>query len=87
MTTHHIDSAKVFALARKHLGNGSAYDSSARSCMADAMRLSAYADTEHHDRAMICAMRSLAYSIGILHADYAKAFHASGIGGEVRLVS
>lgn len=83
MTTHRIDTAKVFALARKHLGNGSAYDSSARSCMADAMRL----QTDDTPRAMVYALRSLAYSIGILHADYARAFHASGIGGEVRLVS
>lgn len=80
---HKTDSTKVFALARKHLGNGSAYDSSARLCMADAMRL----ETDDLPRAMVCAMRSLAYSVGILHADYAKAFHASGIGGDVRLVS
>ncbi len=85
MTTHHINHAKVFALARKHLPLDST--ANARTCMADAVRLSSYADLEHRERAILCALRSLAYSVGILHPDYTKAFNASGVGGPVRLVS
>lgn len=85
MPTHRTDHAKVFALARKHLPMDST--ANARTCLADAIRLSSYADTEHRERAVLCAIKSLAYSIGILHADYTRAFNASGITGPVRLVS
>jgi hypothetical protein len=85
MTTHKTDHAKVFALARKHLPSDKT--ANARSCMADAMRLSSWADADKQDRAILCALRSLAYSIGILHADYARAFNAAGITGPVRLMS
>lgn len=78
---HRVDSAKVFAIARLHLSSDST--DNARVCFADAMRL----QTDDLPRAMHRAMRSLAYSVGILHPDYARAFHASGIGGSVRLVS
>lgn len=39
------------------------------------------------ENSVIWALRSLAHSVGILHPDYTKAFKASGISGEVRLVS
>jgi len=80
--SHKIDHAKVFALARKHLPLDKT--ANARSCMADAMRLWEEGSAE---RARVCALRSLAYSVGILHADYTRAFNASGINGEPRLVS
>jgi hypothetical protein len=60
---------KVMALARKHIGKGN-MESSARLCLADAVHLQergllGYA----HKR----ALASLAYSVGVLHPDYAKA--------------
>ncbi len=71
---------KVLMLARKHLGQ----NSSARVCMSDAIRA---IDRGDIDRAERMALRSLAHSVGILHADYSAAFHASGIEGNVHLVS
>lgn len=58
-------------LARKHVGNGSPMGSSARVCLADAVR--------HHDagnlkQADLHALRSLAYSIGTMGGDYRKAW-------------
>lgn len=57
--------------ARKHVSNGAPMESSARLCLADAIR--------HHDggncqRAYYYALKSLGYSIGIMHPDYAKAW-------------
>lgn len=74
---------KLFALVRSHLGTGE-MESSARSCFADAIRLR---DEGDYDRAIKTALKSLAYSVGILHADYAKAWRYSGLSGEARLVS
>lgn len=75
-----IDSDKVFRLARKHLGD----NSSARACMADAMRQQSEGNL---DLAIKWALRSLAHSIGICSPDYALAFKASGVDGEIKLVS
>lgn len=60
------NTAALLALARKHL-NGS----SARACMADAVAAQDKGDLALAER---WALRSLAHSVGILHADYARAF-------------
>jgi hypothetical protein len=60
----------ILILARKHLGKGQ-MDSSARSCLADAIRLN---DEGNYDGAKRNALRSIAYSVGICHADYVRAF-------------
>lgn len=56
----------VVALAEKHLGAG-AMVSSARLCIDDARVLARRGDDIGATRR---ALRSLAYSVGILHADY-----------------
>jgi hypothetical protein len=56
-------------LARKHLGKGS-MESSARLCLADAIALH---DKGMLDYAQARALKSLAYSVGICHADYRRA--------------
>jgi hypothetical protein len=63
---------KLIELARKHVGNGAAMDSSARLCLADAVSLNDKGDLVY---AAQRALKSLGYSVGILHADYAKALH------------
>ena len=65
-----LNTQMILELARKHLGNGAAMDSSARLCFADAQ---AQYDAGDLKAARICAMRSLKYSVGILHADFDKA--------------
>ena len=60
---------KVMALARKHLGKGN-MESSARLCMADAVHLQERGFLEYARKR---ALKSLSYSIGILHPDYIKA--------------
>lgn len=59
---------KVLALARKHLGGD--MESSARLCLADAVVLVNEGKLEYAKQR---ALKSLAYSIGILHPDYQKA--------------
>jgi hypothetical protein len=78
----------IQSLARKHLGKGE-MDSSARPCLADSIKSSAKVEMSDEDWQLAAkwAIRSLAYSVGILHADYKRAFKAAGIEGEVRLVS
>jgi hypothetical protein len=60
---------KVMALARKHIGKGM-MESSARVCLSDANHLF---DRGLLDYAKKRALESLKYSIGILHQDYIKA--------------
>lgn len=62
--------SQVIILARRHIGNGAAMDSSARLCLEDAVSL---ADAGELDAAKVRALKSLAYSVGILHADYKRA--------------
>lgn len=64
---------QTMAMARKYLGTGT-MDSSARLCMADAVRLY---DEGQLDEARARALASLRYSIGILHPDYRKAIATS----------
>ena len=64
MNTH-----EVIILARKHLGKG-IMDSSARLCLSDALCLH---EEGNLTRAKDRALRSLAYSVGMFHADYKRA--------------
>ena len=63
-----INAEKAIILARKNLGGE--MESSARFCLADAVRLY---DEGKHDYAKQWAIRSLSYSVGIFHSDYKKA--------------
>ena len=58
-------------LARKHVGNGAAMDSSARLCLSEAIERR---DKGELRMAELRALDSLAYSVGILHADYCRAW-------------
>jgi hypothetical protein len=61
----------IIQVARKHVGNGASMESSARLCLADAIR---YHDDGNWHRADMHALKSLTYSIGIAHPDYRKAW-------------
>jgi hypothetical protein len=61
---------QILAVARKHLGNGAAMESSARLCMADAIKAHDEGDFETAKRR---AVKSLAYTVGIGHPDYQRA--------------
>jgi hypothetical protein len=65
-----MDVDKIIILARKHVGNGAVMESSARVCLADAVRLYDEGDLR---AARERALRSLIYSVGVFHADYRKA--------------
>lgn len=60
---------KAIVLARKHIGNGAAMESSARSCLADAI---AQFDAGKAESALMWAKKSLSYSVGVFHDDYRK---------------
>jgi hypothetical protein len=64
---------QIIALARQHL-DGAIQESSARFCLADAIALRDDGDLEAAARR---AVRSLAYSVGVLHADYQRAAAAA----------
>lgn len=61
----------IIQVARKHVGNGASMESSARLNLADAIR---HHDEGNYQRAYFYALKSLAYSIGIAHPDYRKAW-------------
>lgn len=65
-----MNTDEVITLARKHVGNGAVMESSARVCLADAVRLR---DEGKLDLAKTRALKSLAYSIGIAAPDYLRA--------------
>lgn len=60
--------SQVLSLARKHLGGP--MESSARLCLAAAVALNDKGDLA---QAKKCAIRSLAFSIGTFHEDFARA--------------
>ena len=64
-----MSTQNVIRLARKHLGMGS-MESSARLCMADAVQLEGDGKL---DAAKARALKSLSYSVGVLHPDYRRA--------------
>lgn len=65
-----MNTQQVIVLARKHATNGAAMQSSAQLCLADAVR---FFDDGEYKFAKAAAIRSLGYSVGILHADYQRA--------------
>jgi len=67
-----MNTDQVLALARKHLGKCS-MESSARLCLQDAVKLK---DDGELRLARERAMRSIAYSVGVFHADFKKAYKA-----------
>jgi hypothetical protein len=60
---------EVLRLARLHVADGAIMETSARLCLADAVKL---ADDGRLVRAADRAVDSLAYSVGILHSDYRR---------------
>lgn len=58
---------KTIVLARKHISANPANESSARFCLNDALRA---VEREDYRAAHMWALKSLAYSVGIFHADY-----------------
>lgn len=63
----------LIALARKHVSNPVAMRSSAELCLDDADALAAYTDPPAPLSAGRRALDSLSYSVGVFHADYARA--------------
>lgn len=71
-----MNAEQAIILARKHVGNGAAMESSARLCLADAVALR---DKGRLVDAKARAIRSLSYSVGIFHSDYRRAIASSRI--------
>ena len=69
MTNTDMSTETLIRIARKHVGNGAEMESSARLCLQDAVKL---ADSHDEDAARRRALKSLAYSVGILHPDYRR---------------
>lgn len=68
--------SKIIILARKHVGNGAAMESSARLCLEDAVKLQDAGNagsTSDLAYARERAIKSLGYSVGIMHEDYKTA--------------
>ena len=61
---------EILALARRHVSNGAAMESSARLCLSDAIQAF---ENGHLDEAHASAVRSLRYSVGIFSPDYQRA--------------
>ena len=64
-----MNAQEIIRLARKYLGCGT-MESSARLCMADAVRLEGEGEFEF---AKARALKSLSYSVGRSHPDYQRA--------------
>lgn len=59
----------AITMARKHIGNGAVMDSSARSSLADALK---QYEIGNYEAALMWALKSLAYSVGVFHEDHQK---------------
>jgi hypothetical protein len=70
LTEATMDANQAIILARKHVADNAANESSARFCLYDAVR---QYDEGNLDAARMWAKKSLAYSVGIFHAAYKKA--------------
>jgi hypothetical protein len=70
----------IIEIAERNVNKGE-MRTSAASCLADAKRFANRCEVTAARR----ALRSIAYSVGILHADYAEAFKLSGFPGKIRL--
>jgi hypothetical protein len=65
-----MEITKILILARKHLNNGASMESSARLCFTDAQ---VQYDLGNYTSAKARAVKSLGYSVGVLHPDYQRA--------------
>ena len=65
-----MDAKKTINMARRHVSNGSAMESSARVCLAAAVALY---DAGNFDAAKSRALKSLEYSVGKFHQAYRRA--------------
>lgn len=70
---HYID---IITLAKKHVDNGAVMQTSAQLCLDDAIRC---IDKGMLDSAKMWAIWSLAYSVGIFHADYQAAIDNTNV--------
>lgn len=62
-----MNSIEVIRLAAKHASNGAAMQSSAVLCLRTA---ESFYSLDQYQTAKFWAIKSLAYSVGIFHADY-----------------
>lgn len=69
-----VSTPKIIALARKHVANDVPMQSSARFALAEAVEAETRGDLR---AAKMWAAKSLAYSVGVFHADYKKAAKAA----------
>jgi len=65
-----MNTREMITLARKHIHNGAAMESSALLCLTDAIT---WYDEGNYKAAAISAERSLSYSVGVFHKDYKRA--------------
>lgn len=65
-----MNTSKLIRLARKHVGDHTINEPSARFCLEEAVRLY---DRGDHDFARMWALKSLGYSVGIFHPAYKSA--------------
>lgn len=63
-----MNTPQLVELAKKHVNNGAAMQSSAKLCLDDALNLLELGGCE--DVVRIRALKSLKYSVGIFHPDY-----------------
>jgi hypothetical protein len=63
--------SQVIELARKHVHNGAAMQTSAELCLQDA--IDCFNAGDEYGAAYHRALKSLGYSVGILHSDYQRA--------------
>lgn len=66
---HHVNTKLALRLARRHVADNAATEASARLCLADAVKLEDRGDLPY---AILRATDSLAYSVGVFHADYLR---------------
>jgi hypothetical protein len=65
-----MNTQQAIILARKHVITGAPKESSALFCLSDAIEMMERGDLESAKK---WALRSMAYSVGVFHADYKRA--------------
>ena len=69
-----MDRQTAIRIARKHIGKGAVMDSCARFALSQAIAASDIRDD--YDATIFWAANSLAYSVGVNHADYQRVARA-----------